>query len=99
MWISQYNSGKVKQGQEVLLKFSAYPSEQYGSVIGKIAGIKNVPTDSGFLAKVILPQGLQTNYKKSLQYRDGLIARADIITEQMRLPERFYYNIVKQIKK
>lgn len=99
MWIPQYNSGKVKQGQEVLLKFTAYPFEQYGSVIGKIAGIKNVPTDSGFLAKVTLPQGLQTNYKKSLQYRDGLIAQADIITEQMRLPERFYYNLVKQIRR
>ncbi len=99
MWIPQYNSGKVKQGQEVLLKFQAYPSEQFGSVIGKIDNIKSVPTDSGFLAKVILPQGLNTNYKKSLQYRDGLFAQADIITEDMRLPERFYYNIVKQIRR
>ncbi len=99
MWIPQYNSGKVKQAQEVLLKFQAYPFEQYGSVVGKIDNIKSVPTDSGFLAKVILPEGLSTNYKKTLQYRDGLIAQADIITEKMRLPERFYYNIVKQIKR
>ncbi len=99
MWIPQHNLGKVKQGQEVLLKFQAYPFEQYGSVIGKIHNIKSIPTDSGFLAKVNLPRGLHTNYKKSLQFRDGLIAQADIITEEMRLPQRFYYNIVKQIRR
>ena len=36
MLIPQYNFGKVKQGQDVLLKFQAYPFEQYGSVLGKI---------------------------------------------------------------
>lgn len=99
MLIPQYNFGKVKQGQEVLFKFQAYPFEQYGSVIGKINYINNVPTDSGYLAKVILPNGLVTNYKKSLQYSNGLFAQADIITENMRLLERFYYNIVKQIRR
>lgn len=75
------------------------PFGQYGSVIGKIGNIKSVPTDSGCLARVILPEGLTTNYKKTLQYRDGLIAHADIITKDMRLLERFYYNVRKQIRK
>ncbi len=99
MLIPQYNSGKVKQGQKVLLKFQAFPFEQYGSVIGKIENIKSVPTDSGYLAKVILSQGLTTNYKKSIQYRDGLIAQADIITQDMRLLERFYNNVRKQFER
>jgi multidrug resistance efflux pump len=99
MLIPQYNFGKIKQGQKVLLKFQAYPSEQYGSVVGKIDYINNTPSDSGYLAKVILPDGLITNYKKPLQYRNGLFAQADIITEDMRLLERFYYNINKQLKR
>jgi len=99
MLIPQYNFGKVKQGQQVLLKFQAYPFEQYGLVIGKIDYINNSPTDSGYLAKVILPYGLNTNYKKPLQYHNGLFAEADIITENMRLLERFYYNIAKQLKR
>jgi multidrug resistance efflux pump len=90
MLIPQYNFGKVKQGQEVLLKFQAYPYEQYGSVLGKIEYISNSSTDSGYLAKVVLPYGLMTNYKKNLQCRNGLFAQADIITENMRLLERFY---------
>jgi HlyD family secretion protein len=51
------------------------------------------------LAKVVLPNGLITNYKKPLQYRNGLFAQADIVTENMRLLERFYYNLVKQVKR
>lgn len=99
MLIPQYNSGKVKSGQKVILRFPAYPEEQYGAVIGKIENIKSAPTDSGFLARVSLPHGLKTNYNKQLQYRDGLIAKADIVTEDMRLLERFYNNLRKQIKR
>ncbi len=97
--IPQYNFGKVKPGQQVLLKFQAYPFEQYGSVLGTIDFISNSPTDSGYLAKVVLPEGLQTNYKKPLQYRNGLLAEADIITARMRLLERFYYNMSRQFSR
>ena len=99
MLIPQYNFGKVKQGQEVLLKFQAYPYEQFGAVVGKIDYINKLPTDSGYLAKVVLPQGLTTNYKKELKFRNGLYAEANIVTENMRLLERFYYNLVKQISR
>jgi HlyD family secretion protein len=97
--IPQYNFGKIKAGQEVLLKFKAYPYEQFGSVTGKIEFISTSPTDSGFLAKVTLPHGLTTNYNKTLQYKHGLLAQADIVTENMRLLERFYYNIRRQLNR
>jgi multidrug efflux pump subunit AcrA (membrane-fusion protein) len=97
IFIPQYNFGKVKVGQDVILKFQAYPYEQFGSVTGKINFISSTPTDSGYLAKVILPKGLTTNYGKTLPYQYGLFAQADIVTENMRLLERFYYNIHKQL--
>jgi HlyD family secretion protein len=97
--IPQYNFGKVAVGKEVLLKFQAYPYEQFGAVNGIIDYISSTPTDSGFLAKVVLPNGLITSYGKQLRYQYGLVAQADIITENMRLLERFYYNIRKQIRR
>ncbi len=97
MLIPQYNFGKVKIGQEVLLKFQAYPFEQYGSVVGTIDYINKTPTDSGYLAKVVLPKGLTTNYNKPLQYLNNANATAEIITENMRLLQRFYNNLTKQI--
>lgn len=99
VYVPQTNFGKVKTGQEVLLKFPSYPFQEYGSVSGKIDFISNINTDSGYLAKVILPQGLNTSYKKQVQFRDGLQAQGEIITQNMRLLQRFYYNIVKQVKK
>ena len=99
LFISQYNFGKVSVGQEVLLKFQAYPYEQFGSVSGKIEFISPIPTDSGFLARVSLPKGLTTNYGKTLHYQYGLFAQADIVTENMRLLDRFYYNIRRQLNR
>jgi biotin carboxyl carrier protein len=99
VYIPQTNFGKVKMGQEVLLKFPAYPSAEYGSVKGKIDFISNITTDSGYLAKVTLPNGLNTSYKKQVQFREGLSAQGEIITANMRLLQRFYYNIVKQVQR
>lgn len=99
IYIPQANFGKVKTGQEVMLKFTSYPFQEYGSVNGKIDFISNINTDSGYLAKVILPNCLNTTYKKQVQFRDGLLAQGEIITQDMRLLERFYYNIIKQVKK
>ncbi len=98
IYIPQTNFGKVRTGQEVLLKFPSYPFQEYGSVSGKIDFISNINTDSGYLAKVILPQGLNTSYNKNIQFRDGLQAQGEIVTQSMRLLERFYYNVVKQVR-
>ena len=99
VYIPQSNFGKVQTGQQVLLKFPSYPFEQYGSVKGKIDFISNLPTDSGYLARVIFPNGLNTNHKKQIQFREGLQAQGEIITADMRLLERFYYNIIRQLNR
>lgn len=97
--IPQSNFGKVAVGQQVLLKFQSYPFQEYGSVMGKIEFISHIPGENGYLAKVILINGLTTTYRKQIQYRDGLLANAEIVTKDMRLLERFYYNIVRQLAK
>lgn len=94
--VPQTNFGKVKIGQKVMLKFPAYPFEQYGFIEGTVDFISNIPTDSGYLAKVGLPQKLITNYGKQLQFYQGLTAQGEIVTQNMRLLERFY-NQVKSV--
>jgi len=78
---------------------SDYPPQQFGTLLGTISEINNAPTDSGFLAKAALPDGLQTNYGKQVFYRNGLMAQADIITQNMNLLERFCFNIKKSIQR
>lgn len=98
-FIPQENFGKVKRGEKVLLKFSSYPSQEFGSVTGELDFISAIPTDSGYIAKIVLPHGLVSNYDKEIQYREGLTANAEIITKNMRLIERFYYNLRKQVQR
>ncbi|MCL1933934.1 MAG: HlyD family secretion protein [Candidatus Azobacteroides sp.] len=97
--IPQANFGKVAVGQKVLLKFSSYPFQEYGAVCGNLSFISNVATDTGYFAKVALQNGLRTDYGKEIMYRDGLRGEAEIVTKDLRLLERFYYDIMKQIKR
>ena len=95
--LAQGNFGKIDVGQEVQLRFEAYPSEEFGFVSGKLSYISDVPSDSGFLANIDLPKGLLTNYGRSIQYKSGLKSQASIITKDQRLLERFYRMVLKDI--
>ena len=98
-FIPQSNFGKVKKGEKVLLNFSSYPSQEFGSVIGKLDFISTIPSDSGYLAKIIFPNGLITNYNKEVLYREGLTADAQIITKDMRMIKRIYYSFKKETQR
>jgi HlyD family secretion protein len=81
------------------LKFQSYPFQEYGSVQGRIEFISHIPDEKGYLAKVSFTNGLTTTYKKKIQYRDGLTASAEVITQDMRLLDRLYYSIWSQLKR
>jgi len=95
--IRQSNFGKATVGQTVLLKFPSYPFREYGAIKGKINFIAHIPSDSGYKVKVLLNEGLTTTYNKRIQYYEGLTANAEIITTDLRLLQRFYYNVVNKI--
>ncbi len=99
MLIPQANFGKVKQGEQVLLKFQAYPNAEWGSVLGRVDFISHIPSDSGYLAKIALPNGLITDYSKPIQYHDGLVATGEIITADRRLLQQLYYNLYSQVSR
>jgi len=94
--IPQNNFGKVKNGQQAWVKFLAYPYEEFGRVKGRIDFISSISTDSGYLARLTLPEGLTTNYKKAIQYRTGLTVRIDIITNKRRLLDRLLGNLTSK---
>jgi HlyD family secretion protein len=93
--VPQDKINSIKKGQKVLLKLAAYPFREYGIIEGRIDSIYTNAADSSCMVKVALINGLNTNYKKKLPYRDGLITDADIITADMRLSER----LIQKLKK
>lgn len=94
-YLPQSNFGKIDTGLKVQLRFDAYPYQEFGYVAGTLEYISKVATDSGFMATIRLDHGLITDQHKSISYKNGLKAQGLIITRDMRLLERFYYDIVK----
>jgi HlyD family secretion protein len=88
LFVPQDKETQIQPGQKVLLKLAAYPFREYGTVEGRIDSIMPGAGSSGLTVKVTLTNGLTTNYRKQLPYRDGLAAEADIITADRRLSER-----------
>jgi multidrug resistance efflux pump len=93
--LPQNNFGKVDTGMQVQLRFDAYPYQEVGFVKGKLDYISPIATDTGFLATIQLDKGLVTNLDNHIQYKNGLKAQALVITKNMRLFQRLYYNMVK----
>jgi multidrug resistance efflux pump len=97
--VRQYNLGKVKTGQRVLIKFESYPFEEFGLVEGSVTSISEIPSREGtFLATVHLPNGLTTTTGKQIIYRTGMVATGEIVTEDTNLIERLFYQLRKAVR-
>lgn len=86
------NSGKVKVGQDVNIKLSSYPINEFGVLKGSVQDISLVPTNEGlYLIDVKLPDELITTHKKEIEFKQEMQGIAEIITEDLRLIERVFY--------
>ncbi len=97
--LPQYNFGKLRLGQRALLKFDAYPFEEFGAVDAVLDTIKALPTDSGYLAKLALPNGLGTSRSKTLHFQAGLRTNVEVITDDRRLLERLFSSVLKSVER
>lgn len=92
--LGQYSLGKVKPGQDVLIKLKAFPYQEYGLLKGKIAYISDVVYgDTTYTAKVRFSGGLISTYNKPLNLQTGLIAGAEIVTESRSLLSRVFSSL------
>ncbi|WP_405209216.1 HlyD family efflux transporter periplasmic adaptor subunit [Aquimarina sp. LLG6339-5] len=90
------NSGKIKIGQKVHFKLDNYPSSEFGILSGTIKKISALPNKEGlYLIDVKLPDQLITSYKKEIGFKQEMKSTAEIVTEDLRLIERFFYQLTK----
>jgi multidrug efflux pump subunit AcrA (membrane-fusion protein) len=96
MTISQNNMGKVKEGQQVLVKLRSYPFEEYGMIRGKIRYIADVPyKDSVFISKVDFKIRNSSDLKKPIHLKQGMMADAEIITQDATILQRLSRSFFK----
>ncbi len=94
MQVPSVNSGKIIPGEKVLIKLDNYRYQEYGIVEGKVQNISLAPDDKGnYYVDVILSKGLKTSYDKTLPFDKELKGNAEIVTQDLRLIERFFYQI------
>lgn len=99
--IPSVGAGKVRLGQDVNVKFSDYPYEEYGCVRGKVESIsslaRNIETTDGigkaYLVRVFFPEGLKTNFGKRLPLNYESVGVGDIVTEKRKLIQRLFDNL------
>ena len=91
-------SGKVKTGQRVIIRFLNFPDQEFGVVNGRVQSVSLVPAENNYLIEIALPDGLTTNYRKTLPVTYEMKASAEIVTEELRLIERFFLPIKKILK-
>lgn len=88
------NSGKIKIGQKVNIRLGNYPYQEFGMLEGTIKNISLVAdADGNYLIDVELPRKLVTTYKKEIEFKQEMAGTAEIITEDLRLIERFFYQL------
>jgi len=93
------NSGKIEKGQEVNINLFNYPETEYGLLKGRVHSMSAIPNAEGFyLIDVILNNKLLTSYNIKIPFRNEMTGRAEIITEDLRLIERFFYKLKKIFK-
>jgi multidrug efflux pump subunit AcrA (membrane-fusion protein) len=96
MLIPQSTSSKVKEKQEVIIKVRSFPYQEYGYLKGKIDYISAIPLrDSVFLTKVSL---MRADQDSVIKLKPGIIADAEIITEDKSIFYRIWSNLTKSLK-
>ncbi|GAA0743179.1 HlyD family secretion protein [Gaetbulibacter jejuensis] len=93
------NSGKVKIGQRVNIKLENYPDKEFGVLNGTIKSMSLIPDNEGlYFVDVELPSKLVTSYNKEIEFKQEMRGSAEIITEDLRLIERFFYQFKEIFK-
>jgi multidrug efflux pump subunit AcrA (membrane-fusion protein) len=99
MFVPSINSGKIAKGQKILIKLDNFQYQEFGIVEGIVENISLTPDkDGNYYVDVLLPKGLKTSYNKTLPFDKELKGNADIVTQDLRLIERFFYQINKLLR-
>jgi len=93
------NSGKVTVGQKVNIKLENYPFEPYGVIRGVVSAISLVPNDDKYYISIALPDKLKTSLGTKLVFKQQLSGTTEIITEDLKLVERFFQQLRASISR
>lgn len=107
VFLPAQGTGKIREGQEVIVKLDDYPYMEYGSISGKVGSVslttslvRNDKSDiEAYLITVDFPNQLVTNYGAKLRFKAATKGTAEIITNDRRLIQRLFDNLKYVVNK
>ena len=93
-----FNSGKVQPGQRANIRLDGYPYQEFGVLQGQVTNIALVPDQETYLLEIALPDSLVTTYHRSIPFAQELPGQARIVTEDRRILERVFDQLVSLVK-
>lgn len=89
------NTGKLKIGQQAIIKLDNYPSPEFGVLIGTVEKISSIPKQNNYAVEIKFEQPLKTTLGKEIEHKDEAQGSIEVVTEDLRLIERIFYQIRK----
>ncbi len=96
--VNKRGAGKLKAGQSVNIKLDNYDYKQFGMLTGHVDQISPIPQAENYLISISLENGQETTYGKQLDFKVELSGQAEIITEELRLLERIFFEVARMYK-
>jgi len=103
VFIPAQGAGKVRPGQEVIIKLDNFPYLEFGSITGTVESVSMLTNESedlipqqrinGYQVNVELPEQLTTNYGASLDFRHDIKGIAQILVKKRKLIECLFDNL------
>ena len=95
--------GKIRAGAPVKINLDAYPEQEFGQIAAQVGEINLVPTKTQdgqlqYTIKVYLSDTLSTTYGKQLTFQPNMPGTATIITEDQRIIERIFKQLLSILK-
>jgi multidrug resistance efflux pump len=112
--LPDYSAGKVKIGQDVIVKLNNFPFTEFGSVNGKVNSISQISNQqivstsqnnstnqikiNSYLVTINFPNGLVSNYGTKLDFHYEAKGIGEVVINKRRLIERLFDNLKYRVK-
>ena len=83
---------------EINIQLDNYPYQEFGVVKGKVGSMSLVPDQESYFLEIELADSLVTTYDRSIPFAQELQGNARIITEDRRILERVFDQLMNLFK-
>lgn len=90
IWLPVAKASPVKPGKKVVVSFDVYPVLEFGSTIGQVESISQVPINGQVALTIDFPRGLVTEFGRELDASQTMKGDANIIIKDKRFIERIF---------